>query len=495
MPTVDKERGVLVVRVVYDGPPMSGKTTTLRSLAQGLGVPITSPSEQNGRTLFFDWVDYVGGLFEGRQIRCQIVSVPGQRELAARRQALLSAADAVVLVADTRESEIGSSYERLRELLAWCRSHDPPVGVVVQANKRDAPDSVPRSRIHAEFAKIAPIAVVDSVATSGDGVRQAFVFSVRLALDRVRALSATSRLREGPTDIEGPLQLVEQLRPLSVAPLVDTPVIDAPSTGTFPELEQLAPYPDSLPPSSERGAKTAQPERVFVPDPMMPGGFIWPPVDGRMLLQEVAQLEQTPVRTRRGDWWASGEGWRFHSAAGSLFGDADMGRNKLIEWARLHAANVQRLSPGRTVILADAGAGRFRLWQLVRVTHALRERLLNCVTDADAPRLAHELQRAAYHLLRAQRTFYGNEVCLPCTLWTVSGDLDRQPQFVGLMPKPGAQPVDELTGPELLVREFRPLLRSLESERSDYARIVEALRQSQQGGVGEALYELSTARN
>ena len=495
MPTVDKERGVLVVRVVYDGPPMSGKTTTLRSLAQGLGVPITSPAEQDGRTLLFDWVDYVGGLFEGRQIRCQILSVPGQRELAARRQALLSSADAVVLVADTRENEIAKSYERLRELLPWCRSHDPPVGVVIQANKRDAPDSVPRSRIHAEFAKIAPIAIVDTVATSGDGVRQAFVFGVRLALDRVRALSTSSRLREGPMEIETPAQLIEQLTPLSVAALADASVVEPPISGTFPELEQLAPYRDSLPPASQREEKPDQVERVFIPDPMMPGGFIWPPVDGRMLLHEVAQLDQTPVRTRRGDWWASGEGWRFHSAAGSLFGDADVGRNKLIEWARLHAAHLQRLSSGRTVILADAGAGRFRLWQLVRVTQALRERLLSCVTEADAERLAQEFQRAAYHLLRAQRTFQSNEVCLPCTLWTVSGDLDRQPQFVGLMPKPGTAPLDELTGPELLVREFRPLLRSLESERPDYARIVEALRHSQSGGVGEALYQLTTAHN
>ena len=53
MPIVDKERGVLVVRVVYDGPPMSGKTTTLRALAKGLGVAITSPEERDGRCLLY----------------------------------------------------------------------------------------------------------------------------------------------------------------------------------------------------------------------------------------------------------------------------------------------------------------------------------------------------------------------------------------------------------------------------------------------------------
>ncbi|HKU41917.1 MAG TPA: hypothetical protein VJR89_27355, partial [Polyangiales bacterium] len=102
MPIIDNKRGVLVVRLVYDGPPMSGKTTSLRTLARGLGVSVETPEERDGRTVYFDWMDYVGGLFEGRQIRCQVVSVPGQTEHARRRQQLLASADAVVLVADTR---------------------------------------------------------------------------------------------------------------------------------------------------------------------------------------------------------------------------------------------------------------------------------------------------------------------------------------------------------------------------------------------------------
>ena len=92
MPIIDDERGVLVLRLVYDGPPFSGKTTTLRTLARGLGVDVVTPEEREGRTVFFDWVDYVGGLFDGRRIRCQIVSVPGQRELASRREHLLETA-------------------------------------------------------------------------------------------------------------------------------------------------------------------------------------------------------------------------------------------------------------------------------------------------------------------------------------------------------------------------------------------------------------------
>ena len=75
MATLDKQRDLVVVRIVYDGPPMSGKTTSVRALAEGLGRPAETPDEVNGRTLFFDWVDYVGGMFEGHRIRCQIVTV------------------------------------------------------------------------------------------------------------------------------------------------------------------------------------------------------------------------------------------------------------------------------------------------------------------------------------------------------------------------------------------------------------------------------------
>lgn len=479
MPIVDKERGVLVVRVVYDGPPFSGKTTTLRALAERLGVGLVSPAEQDGRTLFFDWVDYVGGLFDGRQIRCQIVSVPGQKELAKRRKKLLDAADAIVMVADTRRSEIDDTYELLRELLPRCRAENPPVGVVIQANKRDAPDSVPRAELHAEFERIAPLAVIDTVATTGEGVREAFVFAVRLALDRVRALAATHRLKEGAPEADNAEALLRQLEPLSVAPLVtESSLLAEPgalATTPLPEFDALVPADTPRANEPPRASATAGAERTFVPDPLMPGGFIWPPVDGRMLLHEIAQLKRVPVLTPCGDWWAAGEGWRFHSSASALFETADRGRQELIEWARLHAANVQRLSPGRTVILADAGAGRFRLWQLVRASYALRERLVVAFAEADTETLARDLESAAFHLLTARRTFDTSDVRLPCTLWTVSGDLGRQPKFVGLMPKPGAERAGELPDAKLIEREFRPLFLSLRNERSDFAGVISAL--------------------
>ncbi len=101
-----------------------------------------SPETVDGRTLYFDWVEYVGGLFEGRRICCQLVSVPGQDELQHRRRFILESADVVVFVADTRPGPLRDGLELLARLIPSCRAKEPPVGVVFQANRRDAPDAV-----------------------------------------------------------------------------------------------------------------------------------------------------------------------------------------------------------------------------------------------------------------------------------------------------------------------------------------------------------------
>src|SRR5262245_57021158 len=110
---------MVVVRVVYDGPALAGKTTSVRALARSLGRPVFSGEEAEGRTLHLDWMDYVGGRFEGYSIRCQVVAVPGQPALSSRRVKLLESADAVVFVADSRGPALAEGPKSLEELRAF----------------------------------------------------------------------------------------------------------------------------------------------------------------------------------------------------------------------------------------------------------------------------------------------------------------------------------------------------------------------------------------
>jgi signal recognition particle receptor subunit beta len=467
MPTIDPARGVLVIRVVYDGPALSGKTTSLRALAKGVSRDVECPGEKDGRTLYFDWVDYVGGIFEGRQIRCQIVSVPGQKQLARRRRFLLESADAVVCVLDTREPELEFGLQWLSELSKTCRAKNPPVGVVLQANKRDASDAVPREELRAQINQVAPIAIVESVARASDGIREAFVLAVRLALDRVRALSSEGKLESSTSyddKAQDLLQKLEQAESVAEVALPE-PAFSEP----LPPLMDMTP-PHQAEPADEL-AESIQEERVFVPDPMMPGGMIWPPVDGRTLLYEVASLEIKPARTPRGEWWGSGSGWRFHSHAHALYRDPNRARAELIDRARLHAANAAQISPGRAVILADAGLGRLRLWQLVRVEPVLRERLAGAMAAVEPRMVATGLLDVAMMLLTARDWFSKGATHLPCTLWTVGSDRSGRPTFVGLMPDAQGSAAAELPPAALLARELTPHLRELRRARVDYKEV------------------------
>ncbi|MFZ5895104.1 MAG: GTP-binding protein [Myxococcota bacterium] len=490
MATIDDNRGVLVVRIVYDGPALSGKTTSLLALGRGVGKEVHSLAERDGRTLFFDWIDYVGGLFEGRQIRCQIISVPGQRELAHRRELLLDSADAVVLVLDTREHEWQFGLRWLQDTLRRCRAREPSAGVVLQANKRDAPDAVPRELLRESLRELPPVAVVESSATSGDGIREAFVLAVRLALDRVRALAAAGELGYGRAEEDAPEELLSKL----LAEEGNSTKLN----GSFVESAGAAIHAEfGHVTRGHRGSETARPredEIPFVPDPMMPGGMIWPPVDGRVLLHEVAAHQIRPTRTARADWWGAESGFRFHSAKSSIFEDPRDARNELIEWARLHAANAAHLSPGRAVILADAGRGRLRLWQILRAEATLRERLSAAVALPEASAVARELLALAHQLTRSREAFRSATVPLPCTLWTLGSNETGRPCFVGLMPLCDHHPPSELEGGELVARELVPHLRELRRTRVDYRDVVREVvalaPRAPHAGTAKALVEL-----
>ncbi len=473
MPTIDPVRGVLVIRIVYDGPALSGKTTSLRALAKGVARTVECPGEKDGRTLYFDWLDYIGGIFEGRQIRCQIISVPGQRQLAKRRKVLLDSADAVVCVLDTRQPELEFGLQWLTDLCAHCRAEQPPVGVVLQANKRDASDAIPFEELRTRANAVAPIAIVESVARASDGIREAFVLAVRLALDRVRALSADGRLEQNAPkedDAAALLQHLERAEAVADFELPPPPPLVESST-PFPELLLgKMPSPVSRPQAFVPLEDAGTGEVLFVPDPMMPGGMIWPPVDGRALLHEVAGLNIQPARTPRGEWWGSGSGWRFHSSAHALFEDPNKARSELIERARLHSANADHISAGRAVILAEAGQGRLRLWQLVRVEPVLRERLATVMGAKDTKRAATGLLEIAIQLLAARDWFGKGAIHLPCTLWTVGAAKAKKPTFVGLMPD-HAHKMKELESRSLLERELTPHLREMRRTRVDYAEI------------------------
>ena len=477
MAVIDSDAGEIVIRLVYDGPPEAGKTTSLRALAGSLVQPAYTPAEDdNGRTLWFDWMEYVGGRFEGSRIRCQIVSVPGQRELSARRRRVIDGADVVVFVGDSSAREtartLGYLFE-LRDMLAG--ASDAPVGVILQANKRDLPDAIPLDQLHARLAEGGwPIGVVESIAADGTGIREAFVYAVRLALDRTRELMSRGALRTTPSGRRGAAELLDALRAddraLYAAP---PPVIASGPASPAAELlrevlahetdERVAAALPGLGPT--RGAPAP-------PDASVPSGAIWPPVEGRMVLHEATEVGLAVRRVGDGDWMAgTGSGWRAHSTAAAEFSRFDDGRQALVAWAQGHAALAGLLSPPRCIVLADTGAGTWRLWQIVKLLPSLRAWLVDGAA-LTASELLGRLTAAAACLGDAHRRCVGTQL-LP-TLDTI-GRAAHGPQFISLIPGSLAIPLphtSDIAG-RVASALSRVLAVELAARRADLARWLE----------------------
>jgi signal recognition particle receptor subunit beta len=440
MALIDSDASEIVIRVVYDGPPEAGKTTSLRALAGSLAQPSYTPAEDtSGRTLWFDWMEYIGGRFEGCQIRCQIVSVPGQRALTARRRRVIDGGDVVVFVADSAVSQTAETLAYLRELrtmLAGVR--DAPVGVVLQANKRDLAGAIPIDELRGALAQLGwPIGVVESVAADGTGIREAFVYAVRLALDRVRELMGRGALREAPSGRSAASELLDALRADDRARFAaPPPMIEAGPTSPAAELlrevlayEHAARAPIVAPRAPSIGA--ARP-----PDTTVPSGAIWPPVEGRAILCELAQVALVPRRLSNGDWAAGlGSGWRVVSSSDAAFAAFDHGRGALVQWARLHASTVGAISPHRCIVLADDGHGAWRLWQIVRAEDSVRELVARALRDHTGDALVTRIGHAAQYLIDAQDRLARISFALPCTVDAI-GPSETGAVYIGLMPDP-----------------------------------------------------------
>ena len=398
MAVVDPQDQAIVLSVVYDGPPEAGKTTSIRALAQSFGREVITPEEHDGRTAYYDWLSHSGGRFQGSAIKCEIATVPAQRRWVRRRAHFLDRADVVIFVGDTRAHAWDYTIDRLRDLRARLDARTgAPVGVVFQANRRDDRDALPLAAVR-EAIDGQRIAVVESIAHEGVGVRETFVFAVRLALDRVRVEQADGLLPAGTSVLGDPDEVLGLLRGLALEAESDDDV-----------------------PRARRDSSVAYDRAPRPPTATVASGLVWPPVDGRVMLGAIATASQ--VVADGDDWYAEFEdGWRAHSWQTQIHADLDAGRAALIAWARQHAGAQRLLSSQRCLVLAETGDGRWRLWQLVRTEPSLLER-----GDGDVTRLLTEAQRLNDEL-GAQ---------LPCTLDSIGVGDGGRAIFVGLMPPPG----------------------------------------------------------
>jgi mutual gliding-motility protein MglA len=173
---VDFTERQLTLKLVYYGPPLSGKTSNLRALHAKVDKlnrgRLMTLDTRDDRTLFFDLLP-IFFRTSSFSFRIKVYTVPGQPVHEATRKVVLAGADGVVFVADSSSAQHQANRASWRNLTANLAAFAlDKIPVVVQYNKRDLPDAVPLETLDRFGEPARPI--VEACAKEGAGVVQTF---------------------------------------------------------------------------------------------------------------------------------------------------------------------------------------------------------------------------------------------------------------------------------------------------------------------------------
>lgn len=194
MSTINFAAREINFKIVYYGPGMSGKTTNLKWVFQqvpsGRKGEMVSLATEDERTLFFDFLPVDLGEVKGFKTRFHLYTVPGQVFYNASRKLILRGVDGVVFVADSAGNRLRANAEsmrNLRENLAEYGVKLEDIPLILQANKRDAPDALPVEMVQAVIDPEKRFPIHEAIATTGHGVFETLKAVSRQVLSRVAA--------------------------------------------------------------------------------------------------------------------------------------------------------------------------------------------------------------------------------------------------------------------------------------------------------------------
>jgi signal recognition particle receptor subunit beta len=218
MPVVNPLARELVFKVVYYGPGLGGKTTTLQHIHatakpehRGKMVSLATPVD---RTLYFDFLPIRVPHVRGMGVRLQLFTVPGQVHYNATRKLVLTGADGIVLVFDSQRAREDANLETLENLKDNLNAHGKALSEVphvIQYNKRDLYDVTPIDELeHTLNQHSAPSFA--TTATSGEGVYESLEAITRAVMEEFERRVPGSRALERASLAVPEGGLVEALR-------------------------------------------------------------------------------------------------------------------------------------------------------------------------------------------------------------------------------------------------------------------------------------------
>ncbi len=182
----------VAVKIVFYGPGLSGKTTSLRKVYETVRPAhrgeMMSIATEGDRTLFFDFLPVKVERVNDCTVRLALYTVPGQVFYNATRKLVLQGADGVVFVADSQPEMMDANRESLANLEENLLEQGVRLErfpLVFQWNKRDLAKALPVPDLR---AALNPRNVPDfeTEALSGRGVLDALKAITRLVIQDLR---------------------------------------------------------------------------------------------------------------------------------------------------------------------------------------------------------------------------------------------------------------------------------------------------------------------
>ena len=184
----------IILKIVYYGPGLSGKTTNIKFIYAATNPEarwkLISLETKAERTLFFDFLPLSLPAIRGFKTRLHLYTVPGQLFYSASRKLIMKGADGVIFVADSQEPRFEAnliSMDDLKENLGAYGYDIQKIPFVIQYNKRDLPNV---SSVEELRKALNPMGVPDfeasASATDGPGVFDTLKAVVKIILQDLR---------------------------------------------------------------------------------------------------------------------------------------------------------------------------------------------------------------------------------------------------------------------------------------------------------------------
>lgn len=175
------------LKIVYFGPALSGKTTSIKALFSEFGKSEALHSIESTirRTLFFDY-GTVTFQNEEWKLKIHIYTTTGQDFYLVTRPITLRGVDGVIFVIDSHQDVYDRNLISWNELISYFRESIEDLPIIIAFNKQDLPDKFNSIQFLKEI-RIHIFKNIDSrytIAITGEGILECFEDVLRLVLKK-----------------------------------------------------------------------------------------------------------------------------------------------------------------------------------------------------------------------------------------------------------------------------------------------------------------------